>query len=63
MEQTRHYENRPARLNFMQRISWAAVFSFFGLLTGVVVSGFGAQMGTDSKDDYNRYDRPVDDVK
>ncbi|KAA9355284.1 YrzE family protein [Larkinella humicola] len=39
--------------------SKAAIFGFFGLLIGVVASGYGAKMGTDSKDDHNRYDRPV----
>ncbi|AUD07572.1 YrzE family protein [Spirosoma pollinicola] len=39
--------------------SKAAIYSFFGLLIGVVASGFGARMGTDSKDDYNQYDRPI----
>ncbi|WP_421828880.1 hypothetical protein [Larkinella sp.] len=39
--------------------SKAAIFGFFGLLIGVVASGYGAKMGTDSKDDHSRYDRPV----
>ncbi|MGM9507805.1 YrzE family protein [Larkinella sp. GY13] len=39
--------------------SKAAIFGFFGLLIGVVASGYGAKMGTESKDDYSRYDRPV----
>ena len=43
--------------------SKAAIFGFFGLLIGVVASGYGAKMGTDSKDDYNRYDRPVREVQ
>ena len=43
--------------------SKAAIYGFFGLLIGVVASGYGAKMGTDSKDDYNRYDRPVEQVR
>jgi hypothetical protein len=43
--------------------SKAAIYGFFGLLIGVVASGFGAKMGTDSKDDYNRLDRPVREVR
>lgn len=39
--------------------SKAAIFGFFGLLIGVIASGYGAKMGTDSKDDNNQYDRPV----
>lgn len=39
--------------------SKAAIFGFFGLLIGVVASGFGAKLGTDSKDGYNKYDRPL----
>lgn len=39
--------------------SKAAIFGFFGLLIGVVAAGYGAKMGTESQDDYNRYDRPV----
>ncbi|WP_166444641.1 hypothetical protein [Dyadobacter bucti] len=39
--------------------SKAAIFTFLGLLIGVAAAGFGAKKGTDSKDDYNRYDRPV----
>ncbi|MBC8151938.1 MAG: hypothetical protein H7Z72_03415 [Bacteroidetes bacterium] len=39
--------------------SKAAIFGFFGLLIGVVASGFGAKMGTDAKDGYNKHDRPV----
>ena len=39
--------------------SKAAIFGFFGLLIGVAAAGYGAKMGTDSKDDYNQYDRPV----
>ena len=39
--------------------SKAAIFGFFGLLIGVVAAGYGAKMGTDSKDDHNPYDRPV----
>lgn len=39
--------------------SKAAIFGFLGLLIGVVASGYGAKMGTDSKDDVNLYDRPV----
>lgn len=42
--------------------SKAAIFGFFGLLIGVAAAGYGAKMGTDSKDDYNRYDRPVGSV-
>lgn len=43
--------------------SKAAIFGFFGLLIGVAASGYGAKMGTDSKDDYNRLDRPVREVR
>lgn len=43
--------------------SKAAIFGFFGLLIGVASAGYGAKMGTDSKDDYNRYDRPVQEVR
>ncbi len=43
--------------------SKAAIFGFIGLLIGVVASGYGAKMGTDSKDDYNQYDRPVREVR
>lgn len=39
--------------------SKAAIFGFFGLLIGVVAAGFGAKMGTDSKDEFNRLDPPV----
>lgn len=43
--------------------SKAAIFGFFGLLIGVAAAGYGAKMGTDSKDDYNKYDRPVREVR
>jgi hypothetical protein len=43
--------------------SKGAIFGFIGLLIGVVASGFGAKMGTDSKDDYNKYDRPIQEVR
>ena len=43
--------------------SKAAIFGFFGLLIGVIASGYGAKMGTDSKDDYNAADRPVREVR
>ena len=43
--------------------SKAAIFSFIGLLVGVAAAGFGAKMGTDSKDDTNTYDRPVREVR
>lgn len=43
--------------------SKAAIFGFIGLLIGVVASGYGAKMGTDSKDDYNKYDRPVQETR
>lgn len=39
--------------------SKAAIYGFFGLLIGVVASGFGAKLGTDSKDDDNEHDRPT----
>lgn len=42
--------------------SKAAIFGFIGLLIGAAAAGYGAKMGTDSKDDYNRYDRPVQKV-
>ncbi len=43
--------------------SKAAIFGFLGLVVGVVAAGFGAKVGTDSKDDYSRYDRPVGEVR
>ena len=43
--------------------SKGAIFGFFGLLLGVAAAGYGAKMGTDSKDDFNRYDKPVDEVR
>lgn len=43
--------------------SKAAIFGFLGLLIGVAAVGYGAKVGTDSKDDYNRYDRPVGEVR
>ena len=43
--------------------SKGAIFGFFGLLLGVVAAGYGAKMGTDSKDDYNSLDRPVREVR
>lgn len=43
--------------------SKGAIFGFFGLLIGVAAAGYGAKMGTDSKDDYNPYDRPVSEVR
>ena len=43
--------------------SKGAIFGFFGLLIGVAAAGYGAKMGTDSKDDYNRLDRPVGEVR
>ena len=43
--------------------SKGAIFGFFGLLIGVAAAGYGAKMGTDSKDDYNRLDRPVSEVR
>lgn len=43
--------------------SKAALFGFLGLLIGVAAAGFGAKLGTDSKDAYNRYDRPVGEVR
>ena len=43
--------------------SKAAIFGFFGLLIGVAAAGYGAKMGTDSKDDYNSLDRPVRTVR
>ncbi|AUD05914.1 YrzE family protein [Spirosoma pollinicola] len=39
--------------------SKAAIFGFLGLLIGVAASGYGAKLGTDSKDDVNQYDRPI----
>lgn len=39
--------------------SKAAIFGFFGLLIGVVAAGYGAKMGTDSQDDINSLDRPI----
>ena len=43
--------------------SKGAIFGFLGLLIGVAAAGYGAKMGTDSKDDYSRYDRPVGEVR
>ncbi len=43
--------------------SKAAIFGFLGLVIGVIAAGYGAKVGTDSKDDYNRYDRPVSEVR
>lgn len=43
--------------------SKGAIFGFFGLLLGVVAAGYGAKMGTDSKDDYNTLDRPSRPVR
>ena len=43
--------------------SKAAIFGFLGLLIGVASAGYGAKMGTDSKDDDNKYDRPVREVR
>ncbi|MFN7116192.1 MAG: hypothetical protein ACK4TA_05295 [Saprospiraceae bacterium] len=39
--------------------SKGAIFGFIGLLLGMVASGFGAKLGTDSKDHYNPTDRPI----
>ena len=39
--------------------SKAAIFGFFGLLIGVVAAGYGAKIGTDSKDDVSAVDRPI----
>ncbi len=54
---------RHAADNAASAASKAAIFGFIGLLIGVAASGYGAKMGTDSKDDYNRYDRPVREVQ
>ena len=43
--------------------SKGAIFGFIGLLIGVAAAGYGAKMGTDSKDDFNHYDRPVGAVR
>ena len=43
--------------------SKAAIFGFFGLVLGAVAAVFGARSGTDSKDSYNRFDRPVTEVQ
>lgn len=43
--------------------SKAAIFGFFGLLIGVVAAGYGAKVGTDSKDDTNSLDRPVGAIR
>ena len=43
--------------------SKAALFGFLGLLIGVVASGYGAKLGTDSKDEDNTYDRPVGSMR
>ena len=53
---TRHAADEAA-----SAASKGAIFGFLGLLIGVVASGYGAKMGTDSQDDYSRYDRPVRD--
>ena len=39
--------------------SKAALFGFIGLLIGVASAGYGAKMGTDSKDDVNTYNRTI----
>lgn len=39
--------------------SKAAIFGFFGLLIGVVAAGYGAKMGTESKDGANMLDRTI----
>ncbi|AUD02907.1 hypothetical protein [Spirosoma pollinicola] len=39
--------------------SKAAIFGFFGLLIGVVAAGYGAKLGTASKDEANTLDRPI----
>ncbi|QKZ14029.1 YrzE family protein [Spirosoma sp. KUDC1026] len=39
--------------------SKAAIFGFFGLLIGVIAAGFGAKMGTESKDNANPADRAI----
>ena len=39
--------------------SKAAIFGFFGLLIGVGAAGYGAKLGTDSKDDVNSLDRSI----
>jgi hypothetical protein len=43
--------------------SKGAIFGFLGLLIGVASAGYGAKRGTDSKDDDNRYDRPIGEVR
>ncbi|GAB3559849.1 hypothetical protein [Spirosoma fluminis] len=43
--------------------SKAAIYGFFGLLIGVVASGFGAKLGTDSKDNYTPHDRPIQETQ
>lgn len=52
--QARHVADNAA-----SAASKGAIFGFLGLLIGVVAAGYGAKMGTDSKDDFNEYDRPV----
>ncbi|WP_420146504.1 YrzE family protein [Spirosoma sp.] len=42
--------------------SKAALFGFLGLLIGVVSSGYGAKLGTESKDEVHSLDRPVRSV-
>ncbi|MBD2755348.1 hypothetical protein [Spirosoma validum] len=39
--------------------SKAAIFGFFGLLIGVAAAGYGAKVGTESKDETNTLDRPI----
>lgn len=43
--------------------SKGAIFGFLGLLIGVASAGYGAKLGTDSKDDSNKNDRPVGAVR
>lgn len=43
--------------------SKGAIYGFFGLLISVAAAGYGAKMGTNSKDDLNRLDRPVGEVR
>jgi len=39
--------------------SKAAIFGFLGFLIGVAAAGYGAKMGTESKDNANSFDNPV----
>ena len=62
LEQTKKEAEAKARQmadDAASAASKAAIFGFFGLLIGVAAAGYGAKMGTESKDNLNRFDQPV----